>query len=113
MVSCYLRWRRFCLRRWRTRRACGWSDCMWLRIRCLIVKELLAIWRDPKTRFLLLAPPVIQMVIFANAATQEVKNVAIGVLNHDMGTSARDLVARFEGSPNFREVRRLSSESEM
>jgi ABC-2 type transport system permease protein len=86
---------------------------MWLRIRCLIVKELLAIWRDPKTRFLLLAPPVIQMVIFANAATQEVKNVAIGVLNHDLGTSARDLVARFEGSPNFREVRRLRSESEM
>jgi ABC-2 type transport system permease protein len=61
----------------------------------------------------LLAPPVIQMVIFANAATQEVKNVAIGVLNHDLGTSARDLVARFEGSPNFREVRRLRSESDM
>jgi ABC-2 type transport system permease protein len=53
------------------------------------------------------------MVIFANAATQEVKNVAIGVLNRDMGTSARDLVARFEGSPNFREVRRLRSESDL
>ena len=44
---------------------------MWLRIRCLIIKELLAIWRDPKTRFIVLAPPVIQMVIFAHAATQE------------------------------------------
>jgi ABC-2 type transport system permease protein len=86
---------------------------MWLRIRCLVIKELLAVWRDPKTRFLILGPPVIQMLIFANAATQEVRNVAIGVLNHDMGTCARDLVARFEGSPNFREVRRLRSEAEM
>lgn len=86
---------------------------MWLRIRCLIIKELLAVWRDPKSRFLLLAPPVIQMVVFANAATQEVKNVAIGIVNHDLGTYARDLVARFEGSPNFREVRRLRSEAEM
>jgi ABC-2 type transport system permease protein len=86
---------------------------MWLRIRCLIIKELLAIWRDPKTRFIVLAPPVIQMVIFAHAATQEVKNVAIAVFNQDMGTCGRDLVARFEGSPNFREVRHLRSEPEI
>ena len=30
---------------------------MWLRIGFLIVKELLAVWRDPKSRFLLLRPP--------------------------------------------------------
>ena len=77
---------------------------MWLRIRSLFVKELLAVWRDPKGRFVLLVPPVIQMLIFSYAATQEVKNVRIAVLNQDMGTAARDLVARFEGSPNFREV---------
>ena len=77
---------------------------MWLRIRSLIIKELLAVWRDPKSRFVLLVPPVIQMLIFAYAATQEVKNVRIAVLNQDMGIYARDLVARFEGSTNFREV---------
>jgi ABC-2 type transport system permease protein len=86
---------------------------MWLRIRCLIIKELLAVWRDPKTRFIVLVPPIIQMVIFAHAATQEVKNVAIAVYNQDMGTCGRDLVARFEGSPNFREVRHLSSVPEI
>jgi ABC-2 type transport system permease protein len=86
---------------------------MWLRIRSLILKELLAIWRDPKGRFILLAPPVIEMLIFAYAATQEVKNVPIAVLNRDMGTYARDLVARFEGSPNFREVRHLRAEPDI
>ena len=86
---------------------------MWLRIGYLIVKELLAVWRDPKSRFLLLAPPLIEMLIFANAATQEVKNVSIAVFNQDLGVYARDLVARFEGSPNFREVRHLQGEQEI
>jgi ABC-2 type transport system permease protein len=77
---------------------------MVLRIFSLIIKELLAVWADPKSRFMLLGPPVIELVLFAYAATQEVKNVNMAVLNEDMGTLGRDLVARFEGSPNFREV---------
>jgi ABC-2 type transport system permease protein len=86
---------------------------MWLRIRSLIVKELLAVWRDPKGRFVLLVPPVIQMLIFSYAATQEVRKVRIAVLNQDLGIAARDLVARFEGSPNFREVVHLKSDAEI
>jgi ABC-2 type transport system permease protein len=74
------------------------------RIFSLIIKELLAVWADPKSRFILLGPPVFELVLFAYAATQEVKNVKVAVLNEDTGTLARDLVARFEGSPNFREV---------
>jgi ABC-2 type transport system permease protein len=86
---------------------------MWLRILSLIVKELLAVWRDPKSRFLLVAPPIIELMIFANAATQEVKNIRVAVFNQDMGIYARDLIARFEGSPNFREVIHLRSEAEI
>ena len=86
---------------------------MWRRIGYLIVKEMLAVWRDPKSRFLLVAPPIIELLIFANAATQEVKNVCIAVFNRDAGIYARDLLARFEGSPNFREVRRLRSSAEI
>ncbi len=86
---------------------------MWLRIRSLIIKELLAIWADPKSRFLLLGPPVIELLIFSYAATQEVKNVRIAILNQDMGIYARDLVARFEGSPNFRSVRHLAADAEV
>jgi ABC-2 type transport system permease protein len=37
----------------------------------------------------------------------------MGVLNRDQGTVARDLIARFEGSPNFAEVRRLESPAEL
>lgn len=76
-------------------------------VRTLIVKELLAAWRDPRSRFLLIGPPLLELLLFTFAATQDVTNVRMAVVNQDYGTAARDLIARFEGSPNFTEVRRL------
>ena len=86
---------------------------MWQRIRSLIIKELLAVLRDPRGRYILIVPPIVQMLIFSVAATQEVKNVHIAVLNEDYGTAARDLVARFEGSTNFTAIRYLRGESDI
>lgn len=82
------------------------------RLRCLVVKELLAVLRDPKSRIILVVPPLVQMLVFTFAATQEVKNVSVGVLNRDPGVHGRDLVARVEGSPNFSRVVHLRSEAE-
>ncbi len=86
---------------------------MWQRIVTLIVKEFLAVWRDPKSRSILFFPPLIQMTIFSFAATQEVKNVSIAVLNRDWGTGARDLLARFEGARTFTSIRYLRDDAEM
>ncbi len=86
---------------------------MFSRILSLVVKELLAVWRDPKGRIILIVPPVIQMVVFSFAATQEVKNVPVAVWNKDRGVHGRDLVARIEGSPNFSRVVHLGSDAEV
>ena len=67
--------------------ATGVSEPMWLRIRSLIIKELLAVWRDPKSRFIAPGAAGDPVLIFAFAATQEVKNVHMAVLNEDMGTT--------------------------
>jgi ABC-2 type transport system permease protein len=83
------------------------------RILFLIGKELLAALRDPRGRYILIVPPLVQLVIFTYAATLEVKNVRMAVLNEDYGNVARDLVARFEGSPNFSEVRHLRGEADI
>jgi ABC-2 type transport system permease protein len=80
------------------------------RIRFLIVKEFYAIWRDPKSRTILIVPPLVQMLVFSFAATQEVKNVPIAILNKDMGVYGRDLTARVAGSPNFSRVSYLDSD---
>jgi ABC-2 type transport system permease protein len=86
---------------------------MWQRIGTLIIKELLAVWRDPKSRAILVVPPVIEMCIFVFAATQEIKNVHVAVLNHDWGIHSRDLVERFEGSPNFAAFEYLRDERDI
>jgi len=86
---------------------------MWQRIRFLIVKELFAVWRDPRSRMILVVPPVVQLLIFAFAMTQEVTNVRMAVLNQDLGLQSRELVARFAGSPYFAEVRALRGAPEI
>lgn len=85
---------------------------MWLRIRSLIIKELLAVLRDPRGRRVLIMPTIVQMLIFPSAATQEVKNIRMAVLNEDWGKPSRDLIARFEGTPYFLSVDYLASEAE-
>ncbi|MGH6896926.1 MAG: ABC transporter permease [Geminicoccaceae bacterium] len=77
---------------------------MWGRLRALIIKELLAILRDPKGRVILIAPPIVQLLIFSYAATLEVTNVDVAVLNRDAGRWGTELVQRIAGSETFREV---------
>ncbi len=83
------------------------------RILALIWKEILAVMRDPKSRISILLPPVIQLVIFTSAATLDVKNVPIGILNRDNGEQAFELVQRFQGTPFFNRIVYLKSVEEI
>lgn len=74
------------------------------RIVALIIKELLGIWRDKKSRISILIPPVIQLLIFTFSATLDVKNVPIGILNRDNGEQSFELVQRFRGSRTFEKI---------
>jgi ABC-2 type transport system permease protein len=79
----------------------------------LVWKELLAILRDPKSRISILAPPFIQLLVFASAATLDVKNVPIGILNRDNGNEAFEFVQRFHGTPFFSKIYYLDSVEEI
>ena len=83
-----------------------------IRLLALIIKELLAAFRDPRARLALILPPVLQFFLFAFAATLEISNVPIGVLNHDWGTASTQLMARFERASAFSEIRRYGSVAE-
>ncbi|MGC1356183.1 MAG: ABC transporter permease [Xanthobacteraceae bacterium] len=76
----------------------------WIRIKALIIKEFLALLRDPKGRSILIGPPIIQLFLFSYAATLEVTNVDIMVLNRDAGSWGQELLHRIEGAPTFRAV---------
>src|SRR5438477_183919 len=70
----------------------------------LIRKELLAVLLDPKSRISIILPPIVQLLIFASAATLDVKNVSLGILNRDSGEKAFELTERFHGSPIFTDI---------
>ncbi|MEK1891559.1 MAG: ABC transporter permease, partial [Phyllobacterium sp.] len=76
----------------------------WTRLKALVVKELLAVMRDPKSRLILIVPPIMQLLVFSYAATLEVRNVDIMVLNRDNGHWGRELVSRIDGAPTFRNI---------
>ena len=52
-----------------------------VRILALIKKEFLSIFKDPKSRALIITPPILQLFVFANAITLEVKNIDISILD--------------------------------
>ncbi|WP_034637766.1 ABC transporter permease [Desulfovibrio cuneatus] len=83
------------------------------RIRALIGKELLTLFRDPKVRIILIAPPMMQLFIFSFAATLEVKNVSVAVLNQDNGKHGLALVHRVAASPTFTRMVFVQSQAEL
>jgi ABC-2 type transport system permease protein len=78
------------------------------RIKQMLIKEFIQVLRDKRTRFLLVGPPIIQMLIFGYAATYEIHNVATVVLDQDHSQESRDLVSRFTSSPYFQVQRQLT-----
>jgi ABC-2 type transport system permease protein len=82
---------------------------VWTRLSALIIKELLAAFRDTRSRIALILPPLMQFLLFAYAATLEVSNVPIGVINQDWGAASTQLIARFEQASAFSEIRRYAS----
>ncbi len=75
---------------------------MWRPVLALIVKELLAVLRDPKGRMVLIGPPLIQLIVFGYAATFDLNHVPVAIYDQDRSAASRALVARFLGSPTFR-----------
>jgi len=84
-----------------------------IHLRAQIVKELLCILRDPKSRVVLIVPPLIQLCVFSFAMTLEVRNIDVAVLNHDAGGAALELVQQLDASDLVRHVRLVQSEDEL
>ncbi|HKT34403.1 MAG TPA: ABC transporter permease [Nitrospira sp.] len=71
------------------------------RLRGMLIKEFIQVFRDKRTRFLLFGPPVIQMLVFGYAATLDIRHIPTAVLDYDNSQVSRDLVSRFIASPYF------------
>lgn len=71
------------------------------RIVALAIKELLAVLKDKKSRIVLVAPPLLQLIVFGYAASFDLNDIPVAIYNEDRGAASRELVARVIGSPHF------------
>jgi drug efflux transport system permease protein len=86
---------------------------MLARLKQMLIKEFIQVFRDKRTRFVLFAPPIIQMLMFGYAATFEIYHVPTVVLDLDHSQESRELISRFVSSPYFDVQRQLTDHRQL
>jgi drug efflux transport system permease protein len=64
-------------------------------------KELLELRQDPRLFSIIFIAPVIQLAMLGYAATTDVKDVPLVVVDQDRSPASRQLISRFDASPYF------------
>ncbi len=74
------------------------------RVRHMLIKEFIQVFRDPKMKGIIFMMPMIQVLVFGYAVTTDVRNVPAAVYDLDNSTASRELAARFAHSGYFKIV---------
>jgi len=83
------------------------------RLSAIIYKEFLHIIRDPRTLALIFMIPVVQMVLLGYAATTDINNIALAVLDGDQSVESRALIRAYEATNYFHVTRHVESQEEL
>jgi len=86
---------------------------MFERIRRMLIKEFLQMFRDPRMRIVLFGVPLIQLVIMAFAMTMDVTDIRTAVFDQDNTPASRELVQRFTAGGLFKVVEHARSDSDI
>lgn len=71
------------------------------RVLHLIRKELIELRQDPRLFGIVVIAPILQLTVLGYAATTDVKDVPVVVVDADRSSASRELITRFEASDNF------------
>ncbi len=82
-------------------------------LNAILFKEFISVLRDPMTLFFMLFPPLIEMIAFGYALDNDVKHMAMVVLNEDRTVESRQLLDRFVNTETFRIVGEVQNVEEM
>ncbi|MDP3718330.1 MAG: ABC transporter permease [Acidobacteriota bacterium] len=83
------------------------------RILHLMRKEVLELKQDPRLFGVVIIAPIMQLTVLGYAATTDVRDVPIAIVDADRSTASRDLVQRFASSANFKIVGMPGSTSDI
>ncbi|MDZ7647770.1 MAG: ABC transporter permease [Cytophagales bacterium] len=76
-------------------------------------KEFLHVWRDKRTMLILFGMPIMQILIFGFALTNEVKNTRIGILDNSKDEMYRSHYSSDRGQRYFDVVENISDNSKL
>jgi len=88
-------------------------NAAWRRVFEILRKEFRQVLREPRMLGMLIGPPVLQLLIFGYAVNMDVDHSWIAWMDQDRTPQSRELLARFEGSPQFRVAAAPASEAEL
>jgi len=74
------------------------------RIKHMLIKEFIQIFRDPRMKGVIFLMPIIQLFVFGYAVTTDVKNIRTLVHDLDNSVASRELISRFVKSGYFNVV---------
>jgi len=83
------------------------------RVLHLMRKELLELKQDPRLFGIVILAPIIQLTVLGYAATTDVNDIPIVIVDTDRSSQSRELISRFEGSANFQVIGMLGSTDEI
>ena len=86
---------------------------MWNRLSSLIRKEFIQIIRDPRTLAMTFIMPVVMMFLLGYAATNDVRNIALVVLDQDQTPASRRLIDAYRVADYFTIAQPVGSEEEL
>lgn len=86
---------------------------MWNRLSSLVRKEFIQIIRDPRTLSMTFIMPVVMMFLLGYAATNDVRNIALVVLDQDQTPASRRLIDAYRVADYFTISQPVGSEEEL
>lgn len=72
-----------------------------IRLRVMLGKEFRQMLRDPRMRFFVVVPPLVQLVIFGYAATFDVRMAEVAVLDEARTSASRELIDAVHATGHF------------
>ncbi|MDH5609536.1 MAG: ABC transporter permease, partial [Cyclobacteriaceae bacterium] len=83
------------------------------RFLAFVKKEFYHIWRDPRTLLILIGMPVVQILLFGFAITNEIRDARIAILDQSKDLHSRQIIAKIQASGYFVLTDPLSSHQQI
>lgn len=86
---------------------------MWERLKSMLIKEFIQMFRDPRMRAIIFVVPIIQTLLFGYAVTMDVNHVNIGVYDLDNSVESRKIINAFAQSGYFNVIQQIHNTEEL